>query len=99
LLVAQDQLALRLAQPLRVESGGLMINAPVGYDYATLMATSGRILLPLMPVGREHVVEAAWSAPAFGGRLTLNSYWRDQPGHIASASDDLGAAVRFNLGF
>lgn len=99
LLVANDQLALRLAKPLRVESGGLMINAPIGYDYVTQLATTGRILLPLTPVGREHVIEAVWSAPAFGGRLTLNSFWRDQPGHIAAAPDDLGAAVRFNLGF
>jgi hypothetical protein len=31
----------------------------------------------------------------FGGNL----YYRRQPGHVAAASDDAGAAVRFSLDF
>ncbi|QJQ31925.1 S8 family serine peptidase [Sphingomonas lacunae] len=99
LLVAGDHLALRVAQPLRVEAGGLLLDVPTGYDYATLMATHGRVTMPLAPVGREHVVEAAWTVPAWGGVLTLNGFWRDEPGHVQAAGDDLGAAVRFALGF
>lgn len=99
LLSDGDRLALRFAQPLRVEAGALRLNLPTAWDYATLTATRGEVLLPLVPVGREHVIEAMWSGPAFGGRLTLNSFWRDQPGHVAAASDDIGGAVRFALGF
>lgn len=99
LMAENDQFAIRLAQPLRVESGGLMINAPVAYDYATLMATQGRIEMPLVPIGREQLVEAVWTGPMWGGWLTINGFWRDEPGHVAAARDDLGAAVRFALGF
>jgi hypothetical protein len=94
-----DRLALRVAQPVRVESGGLWLNVPTGYDYATQMVTRGQVEMPLTPIGREHVVEAAWTTPAWGGALTLNGFWRNEPGHVAAAPDDLGAAVRFSLGF
>ena len=94
-----DRLALRVAQPVRVESGGLWLNVPIGYDYATQMVTRGQVEMPLTPIGREHVVEAAWTTPAWGGALTLNGFWRNEPGHVAAAPDDLGAAVRFSLGF
>lgn len=94
-----DSLSLRLAQPLRVESGGLRLSVPTGYDYATLGVSYGSLLMPLAPIGRETVVEAAWTAPIMGGKLSLNGYWRNQPGHMAAAPDDLGAAIRFALGF
>jgi hypothetical protein len=37
----------------------------------------------------------------FGGAGWLggNLFLRRQPGHVASAEDDIGAAVRFTLGF
>jgi hypothetical protein len=98
-LEPNDKLTLRLAQPLRVQSGGLIINAPVGYDYTSLTATQGRVEMPLAPIGREQVLEAVWTTPMWGGWLTVNSFWRDEPGHVAAARDDLGGAVRFALGF
>jgi subtilisin family serine protease len=94
-----DALSLRVAQPLRVERGTLLLNLPVDYDYATRGVTFADVGLNLAPRGREHVVEAAWMTPAFGGALTINAFWRNQPGHIAAADDDLGAAIRYTLGF
>jgi hypothetical protein len=96
---AGDRVALRVAQPMRVESGGLMLNLPISYDYATQSATNGHVAVPLTPFGREHVVEMAWSGTVLGGDLSINSYWRGQPGHVAAAGDDIGGAIRFVLGF
>ena len=33
------------------------------------------------------------------GWIGGNLFYRRQPGHIASAGDDVGAAIRFTLGF
>jgi hypothetical protein len=30
--------------------------------------------------------------------LSLGLFWRDQPGHVAAAPPDAGAALRFRLG-
>ncbi len=103
-IAGADRLALRIAQPLRVTSGGIALTLPVGYDYASDLPIEGAARLSLAPLGRETLVEAAWQMPLAGGPLaggdvSLNAYWRNQPGHIAAAPDDLGAAIRFALGF
>jgi hypothetical protein len=98
-IVSGDRFAVRLAQPLRVEHGALRLALPTSYDYASRATEFGVATLNLAPQGREHIAEAAWSAPLWQGQMTLNAFWRDQPGHIAAAPDDLGAAVRFALGF
>ena len=92
-------LALRLAQPLRVESGGLQLNLPVDYDYATQAATFARVPLSLAPKGRELDAELAWTARAMGGSLATSLFWRRQPGHRATAPDDAGVALRWSAGF
>ena len=38
-LSRHDRVAFRIAQPLRVTSGGLALHLPVAYDYATLATT------------------------------------------------------------
>src|SRR6202012_4656742 len=48
-----DCLAIRLMQPLRVRAGGLALNIPVAYDYATASATYESQLFDLAPTGRE----------------------------------------------
>jgi hypothetical protein len=55
-------------------------------------------IINLAPTGREIDAEAAWARPLGAGWLSANLYWRTQPGHIAAAPDDLGAAIRFTLG-
>ena len=94
-----DSLAFRLSQPLRVSSGGLNIDLPVAYDYATTSATYGLRQLNLSPQGREVMGEIAWSAPLFGGNGAASVYYRKDPGHFASLPDDKGVALRWTTGF
>ncbi|MBA3897060.1 MAG: hypothetical protein H0X36_07975 [Sphingomonadaceae bacterium] len=79
-------LSLRWSRPLRVTDGSLRL-------------TGLGTLLDLAPEGREQDVEAVY-ARAFGpGMLTLNSYWRRQPGNFRAAPDDMGLALRYGFQF
>ena len=98
-LGARDSFALRVSQPLRVSSGGLALNLPIGYDYATLATEYGVRNLNLAPNGREIDVEGVYGVPLSAGRLTTNVYYRRQAGNIAAMPDDIGGAIRFTLGF
>jgi hypothetical protein len=96
-----DRLGLRIAQPLRVEHGGFAMMLPTSYDYATLSATDTLTTMSLTPSGREIDTELSYGASLLGDRAWFggNIFYRRQPGHIAAASDDTGAALRFNLAF
>ncbi|HEU4705090.1 MAG TPA: S8 family serine peptidase, partial [Sphingomicrobium sp.] len=96
-----DRLGLRLSQPLRVESGGFAMMLPTGYDYATGAATSSLSRFSLTPSGREVDAELSYGSSLLGDRGWIggNLFIRRQPGHIARADDDYGAAIRFTLGF
>lgn len=99
LLQSGDRAAVRFAQPLRVARGGIDLMLPVAHDYANGRTDFGRRTYNLAPTGRELVVEASYALSLFGGDLIANSWWRQDPGHIAAMPDDHGAAVRFTLGF
>lgn len=99
LLGKQDRLALRLSQPLRVDSGGLSLLLPVSYDYVSGATVMERRHLSLAPQGRQIDAEASYGFPAAGGWLGLNSYWRRQSGNVAAMPDDIGAALRYSLAF
>jgi hypothetical protein len=99
LLANNDQLALRISQPLRVTGGGLSLRLPVAYDYATLSPTYGIRQINLTPAGREIASELAWMIPIDGGSLSTNLFWRQDPGHFANTPDDVGAAFRLQLAF
>jgi hypothetical protein len=94
-----DRTALRFAQPLRVARGGIDLMLPVAHDYTTGRTDFGRRTYNLAPTGRELVVEASYAMALFGGELIANSWWRQDPGHIAAMPDDQGAALRFTMGF
>ncbi len=94
-----DRLAFRVAQPLRVSGGGLALNVPVSYDYATLTPTFGIRRFSLAPQGREIASEIAWTVPLNGGYFSSNIFWRQQPGHFESISDDVGVAFRLHYDF
>jgi hypothetical protein len=94
-----DVLAFRMTQPLRVRSGGFDLSVPVSYDYSTGAVGYEQRAFNLAPTGRELDYELAYSRQAFGGRLGANLFLRSDPGHIEAADTDLGAAVRFTLGF
>ena len=96
-----DSIGLRIAQPLRVEHGGVAMMLPTSYDYSTGIATDTLSRLSLTPSGREVDAELSYGASLLDGNAWLgaNLFYRRQPGHIASLPDDKGAAIRFSLGF
>ena len=94
-----DRLGFRVAQPLRVESGGLNLDLPVAYSYATQSATFGIERLSLAPTGREVMGELAWNGPLWGGSASASLYYRKDPGNYATVPDDGGAVVRWSKGF
>jgi hypothetical protein len=96
---SDDSLSFRLSQPLRVESGGLALNLPVGYDYATLTPAYGVSTIALSPSGRELDGEIAWTGRLFGGAAAAGLYYRKDPGHIAGLPDDKGVALRWSRRF
>jgi hypothetical protein len=55
--------------------------------------------LNLAPKGRELDLEANYGRVAGSGWVDANLFLRRDPGNIAAASDDVGAAVRFTVGF
>lgn len=99
LVQAGDRAALRFAQPLRVARGGIDLILPVAHYYATGRTDFARRTYNLAPTGRELVVEASYALSLFGGELIANTWWRQDPGHIAAMPDDQGAALRFTMGF
>ncbi|MBA2466145.1 MAG: S8 family serine peptidase, partial [Sphingomonas sp.] len=101
LLGSSDRLGLRLSQPLRIEGGGFAMMLPTAYDYATRSVTSSLSRLSLSPSGRELDAELSYGSSLFGdaGWIGGNLFMRRQPGHIADAKDDYGAAIRFTLGY
>ena len=94
-----DRLALRIAQPLRVERGGVRLNLPVDYDYATLSPTFASSTFALTPSGRELIGELAWRGALWGGDAAASVFWRKDPGHIASLPADKGVAMKWGRGF
>jgi hypothetical protein len=99
LLNRLDRLGLRIAQPLRVERGGMSMLQPTGYDYATETASSSVERLSFSPSGREIDAELSYSTGLGRGWLGANIFARRQPGHAATADPDMGAAIRYSLGF
>ena len=100
-LNGSDRLALRIAQPLRVEKGGFAAMLPTAWDYATGTATSSLTRMSLAPSGREIDAELSYGTSLLAGQGWFggNLFYRRQPGHISAADDDVGAAIRFTLGF
>jgi len=98
-LASNDRLAFRIAQPLRVSRGGLSLNVPIAYDYATLATKFGERRFSLAPKGREIASEIAWTLPMQGGYFSSNLFWRQEPGHFENAPDDVGIAFRLQLNF
>lgn len=100
LLSGSDRIGFRLAQPLRIASGGFATLLPTAYNYSSLETTNSLERFSLSPTGRELDAEMSYGrAVTASGWLGGNVFMRRQPGHIASAPDDLGAAMRFTLGF
>lgn len=91
----RDSLALRLAQPLRVEHGALRLTLPTGYSYDTLLAEYDVRALALTPQGRELLAEIAWRGPLLSGEGAASLFYRREPGHYEAMPDDKGMALRW----
>jgi hypothetical protein len=100
LLSNGDSIGFRIAQPLRVEHGGFAMLLPTSWDYVTGTATDSFTRMSLTPGGREIDGELSYGTSLLGGNAWLggNLFYRRQPGHIATAPNDVGAAIRFTLG-
>ncbi|HEX4847000.1 MAG TPA: S8 family serine peptidase, partial [Novosphingobium sp.] len=94
-----DSLTFRLAQPLRVESGGLALNLPVDYSYITLQPTFALVPLSLAPRGREIDAELIWRGRLLSGAALFSLFYRKDPGHYAAVRDDQGVAVSWTKQF
>jgi hypothetical protein len=99
LLSGDDRLGLRISQPIRIESGGFATILPTGYDYATGLTTSGLQRLSLSPDGREVDAELSYGTRLGAGWIGGNLYARRNPGHVAGAAPDVGAAIRTSFAF
>lgn len=99
LFAAGDSLALRLSQPLRVESGGLALLLPTGWNYGTQTASDTFHRINLVPSGREIDAELAWHGPLAGGTASASLFWRRDPGHMASLPPERGLAASWRVGF
>ncbi len=98
-LTNSDSLGIRFSQPLRVSGGGLNLDLPVAYDYATESAIFGTQRLSLSPEGREVMGELAWQGPFMFGYASASLFYRRDPGHFAASRDDAGAVVSFSAEF
>jgi len=99
LIGRRDRLELRIAQPLRVTGGGIDALLPVEHDYASGTDDWRVTRIDLSPRGREIDAEIGYSAPLSRGRIGLNGFWRRNPGNNIWASDDIGGALRFSVGY
>ena len=101
LFSATDRLGFRVSQPLRVASGGIGMLLPTSYDYSTETATDSWTTYSLTPSGREIDAELSYGSSLLDGNGWLggNLFMRKDPGHVANAPNDYGAAIRFTLGF
>ena len=95
----RHRFGLRIAQPMRVESGGFLLSLPTSYDYETGAVGYARQSLSLAPKGRELDIEAAYGLPLLGGWIDANLFLRRQPGNIATLPADKGAALRYAMNF
>ena len=94
-----DRLGLRVSQPIRIENGGLATMLPTGYDYATGLTISELQRLSLSPSGREIDAEFSYGTRLGAGWIGGNFFARRNPGHVAGAKADVGAAIRTSFAF
>lgn len=95
-----DRLGLRVSQPLRVETGGLSLSVPVGYDAIDGIARFEDRRASLAPTGREIAIEAAYRRRLFDfGMLEASLFRRSNPGHTADQDSDTGGVISWSTPF
>jgi hypothetical protein len=95
-----DRFGFRVAQPLRVSSGGIDLSLPGGWDYASESVTGWNVeRINLAPTGREVDFETSYAVPFLGGDVSGNWFVRRDAGNFAMLGADKGGAVRLSFGF
>ncbi len=100
LFASHDLFALRVAQPLRLESGNAQLRLPTGYDYAARNLVYDRRSVSLTPSAREISLEASYGiALPDVGDVQVNLFQRFNPGHRADLGNDTGVVLRWRATF
>ena len=94
------RLRLSLSQPLRVESGRLRLDVPIGRTRRGEVVREA-VDAPLSPSGRQLDLAADWRRPAGpeDGELRLGAVFSLQPGHTAGRTPDLALMAGYRLPF
>ncbi len=87
ILCNDDRFSLTIAQPLRASGGAL------------LALGAAPTIASIAPTGREIAVEAGYARQLGRGAVSIGTFWRHQPGHIAESAADLGLAMRYRTAF
>lgn len=98
---ATDRAGFRIAQPLRVSSGGLNLDLPTVWSYVGTVGVSDytRQYFNLAPAGRELDMEFSYGWSLWRGNVQSNFFYRRDPGNFATLADDYGLALRYGVKF
>ena len=94
------RLRLSLSQPLRVESGRIRLDVPIGRTKGGEVVREN-VDAPLSPSGRQIDLGADWRRPAGpeDGELRLGAVVSLHPGHTAGRAPDLALMAGYRLPF
>ena len=95
-----DALGLTLAMPLKTLSGNLQVYSAVSQSQLDGSLQYASQSASLAPSGIEHVLELAYATPLrMGGKLSILTQVRLQPGHDAEAPAQYGLGLRYVRNF
>ena len=91
-----DALGLTLAMPLKTLSGNLQVYSAVSQSQLDGSLQYASQSASLAPSGTEHALELAYATPLrVGGKLSVLTQVRMQPGHDADARHQVGVGLRY----
>jgi len=99
LLARGDLFGLRISLPLRVIASRFDLVVPQAWDWEREIASETRVPLNLVPRGRQRDYELSYGRGIGPGWLGANLFLRQQGGNIAAMPEELGAALRWSVGF
>ena len=95
-----DALGLTLAMPLKTLSGNLQVYSAVSQSQLDGSLQYASQSASLAPSGTEHALELAYATPLrVGGKLSILTQVRLQPGHDAEAPTQYGFGLRYVRNF
>jgi len=93
-------LSFGISQPLRIENGHVMVNAPTGRNLSTEAFSFSQAALPLSPSGREFDIEIGHLFQGQNGlSLATNFAYRINPDHNAQAKGAIAFLSHIQLSF